>query len=98
MREENILSYLIFLLFSVDKFEFTRECIVFDLLRMQLFHGWVIDPQDKQLQKIVNSNASSYNKLVEKMIRQRQSNQEELTKESRNEISFYLYEKIKDYY
>jgi hypothetical protein len=69
--------------FSVDKFEYTRECVIFDLLRIQLFHGWVIDPQNNELQKIVNSNASSYNQLVEKMIHHRQSNDENLSRESR---------------
>ncbi|CAF1021541.1 unnamed protein product [Rotaria sordida] len=67
---------------GVDKFEYTRECIVFDLLGIQLFHGWVIDPQNNELQKIVNTNGSSYNQLVEKMIRQKQSNNEELARES----------------
>ncbi|CAF2992500.1 unnamed protein product [Rotaria sp. Silwood2] len=67
---------------GVDKFEYTRECIVFDLLGIQLFHGWVIDPQNNELQKIVNANGSSYNQLVEKMIRQRQSNREGLARES----------------
>ncbi|CAF1335830.1 unnamed protein product [Rotaria sp. Silwood1] len=67
---------------GVDKFEYTKECIVFDLLDIQLFHGWVIDPQNNELQKIVNANGSSYNQLVEKMIQQRQSNNEELKQES----------------
>jgi len=72
-----------FFYFSVNKFEFTKECIVFDLLGIQLFHGWVIDPQNDELQKIVNSNASRYNQLVEKMIHHRQSNDENLSRESR---------------
>jgi len=69
--------------FSVDKFEYTRECVIFDLFNIQLYHGWVIDPQNSELQKIVNSNASSYNQLVEKMIHQRQSNKENLVRESK---------------
>ncbi|UJR33045.1 hypothetical protein I4U23_020504 [Adineta vaga] len=67
---------------GVDKFEYTRECIIFDLLNIQLFHGWVIDPQDTELRTIVNSDASSYNQLVEKMIRQRTSEREEVVRES----------------
>lgn len=70
------------MIFSIDKFEYTRECIIFDLLDIQLYHGWVIDPQNTELEKIINSNASSYNQLVEKMIHQRQSNQENLVQES----------------
>lgn len=75
-------------MFSVDKFEYTRECVVFDLLGIQLYHGWVIDPQNSELQKIVNTNALSYNQLVEKMIQQRQSNAEELSRESKMFILF----------
>ncbi|CAF0916643.1 unnamed protein product [Adineta ricciae] len=67
---------------GVDKFEYTPECIIFDLLNIQLFHGWVIDPQDTELRTIVNSDAPSYNQLVEKMIRERTSEREELVRES----------------
>ena len=66
----------------VDKFEYTGECIIFDLLNIQLYHGWVIDPQDTELRTIVDANASSYNQLVEKMIRQRQTDRDELLRES----------------
>jgi len=47
-------------------------------LNIRLYHGWVVDPQDTELRTIVNSDASSYNQLVEKMIRERQSEREEL--------------------
>ncbi|CAF1014048.1 unnamed protein product [Rotaria sp. Silwood1] len=67
---------------GVDKFEYTPECIIFDLLNIQLFHGWVIDPQDTELRTIVTTDAPSYNQLVEKMIRQRHSEREELVRES----------------
>ena len=77
---------------SVDKFEFTRECIIFDLLNIQLFHGWVIDPQDTELRAIIHSNASSYNQLVEKMILQKHSKEENLARESK--ISFFHQWKI----
>ena len=72
--------------FSVDKFEYTRECIIFDLLNIQLYHGWVIDPQDIELQTIVTADAPSYNQLAEKMIRQRHSEREELVRESKKMI------------
>ncbi|CAF3479200.1 unnamed protein product [Rotaria socialis] len=67
---------------GVDQFEYTRECIVFDLLNIQLFHGWVIDPQDTELRTIVTTDAASYNQLIEKVIRQRHSEREELVRES----------------
>jgi len=68
---------------GVDQFEYTRECIIFDLLNIQLYHGWVIDPQDIELRTIVTADAPSYNQLVEKMIRQRNSEREELVREGK---------------
>ena len=79
-----------FFVFSVDQFEYTQECIVFDLLGIQLLHGWVIDPQNNELQKIINSNSLSYNQLVEKMIRQKQSNLEYLAQESKAMIFLFV--------
>ncbi|CAF1675216.1 unnamed protein product, partial [Adineta ricciae] len=64
---------------GVDQFEYTRECIIFDLLGIQLYHGWIIDPQNKQLQAL---RFSSYNQLVEKMLRQKHSDNENLSRES----------------
>ena len=30
---------------GIDAFEFTDEVAIFDLLGMQLVHGWLVDPQ-----------------------------------------------------
>ena len=30
---------------GVTDFEYTPECIVFDLLNIPLYHGWLVDPQ-----------------------------------------------------
>lgn len=30
---------------GVSDFEYTPECIVFDLLNVPLYHGWLVDPQ-----------------------------------------------------
>ena len=30
---------------GVRDFEYTPECIIFDLLRIPLYHGWLVDPQ-----------------------------------------------------
>jgi len=51
---------------GVTEFEFTPECIVFDLLKIVLYHGWLVDPQDKTTQSAIDN--LSYNQLVEKMI------------------------------
>ncbi|XP_012556960.2 ubiquitin carboxyl-terminal hydrolase MINDY-2 isoform X1 [Hydra vulgaris] len=51
---------------GVTDFEFTRECIVFDLLRIGLYHGWLVEPQDEVTLKAVNG--FSYNQLIDKII------------------------------
>eukprot|EP00899_Mesostigma_viride_P014299 jgi/Mesvir1/22870/Mv20114-RA.3 len=51
---------------SIDDFEFTPECAIFDLLNIQLVHGWLIDDQDKALSRAVGR--LSYNQLVEKVV------------------------------
>ena len=32
--------------FRVRDFEYTTECIIFDLLHISLYHGWLVDPQN----------------------------------------------------
>lgn len=34
---------------GVRVFEYTPECIVFDLLDIPLYHGWLVDPQVSEL-------------------------------------------------
>ncbi|KJE90369.1 hypothetical protein CAOG_001694 [Capsaspora owczarzaki ATCC 30864] len=31
---------------GIADFEFTQECLVFDLLGIPLYHGWIVDPSD----------------------------------------------------
>ncbi|KAM6981243.1 ubiquitin carboxyl-terminal hydrolase MINDY-2 [Aplochiton taeniatus] len=51
---------------GVRVFEYTPECIVFDLLDIPLYHGWLVDPQMGDIVKAVGN--CSYNQLVEKII------------------------------
>lgn len=51
---------------NVTSFEFTSEMGVFDLLGVQLYHGWLPDPQDMPTYDLVHG--LSYNHLVEKSI------------------------------
>ena len=60
----------------VRDFEYTPELIVFDLLGISLFHGWLVDPQDKHTVEAVNQ--CSYNQLVEKIILLKHSDKEEM--------------------
>ncbi|KXJ17639.1 ubiquitin carboxyl-terminal hydrolase MINDY-1 isoform X2 [Exaiptasia diaphana] len=55
---------------GVADFEFTRECLVFDLLNIRLLHGWLVDPQNHEA--ILAIGSLSYNQLVEKIIASKQ--------------------------
>ncbi|OCT86988.1 ubiquitin carboxyl-terminal hydrolase MINDY-2 [Xenopus laevis] len=64
---------------DVRVFEYTPECIVFDLLDIPLYHGWLVDPQVPEVVKAVGN--CSYNQLVEKIILCKQSDSSELVSE-----------------
>ncbi|MBN3314305.1 MINY2 hydrolase, partial [Atractosteus spatula] len=64
---------------GVRVFEYTPECIVFDLLDIPLYHGWLLDPQMDDIVKAVGN--CSYNQLVEKIISCKQSDNSELAGE-----------------
>ncbi|XP_060611680.2 ubiquitin carboxyl-terminal hydrolase MINDY-2 isoform X4 [Anolis sagrei] len=64
---------------GVRVFEYTPECIVFDLLDIPLYHGWLVDPQIADIVKAVGN--CSYNQLVEKIICCKQSDSSELVDE-----------------
>ncbi|KAJ8273647.1 hypothetical protein GJAV_G00103990 [Gymnothorax javanicus] len=56
---------------GVSDFEYTPECIVFDLLDIPLYHGWLVDPQSVEMATAVGK--LSYNQLVEKIINDKHS-------------------------
>nr|XP_033776573.1 ubiquitin carboxyl-terminal hydrolase MINDY-2 isoform X1 [Geotrypetes seraphini] len=64
---------------GVQVFEYTPECIVFDLLDIPLYHGWLVDPQVADIVTAVGN--CSYNQLVEKIISCKQSDNSELVSE-----------------
>ncbi|CAH6874754.1 ubiquitin carboxyl-terminal hydrolase MINDY-2 [Phodopus roborovskii] len=64
---------------GVRVFEYTPECIVFDLLDIPLYHGWLVDPQIDDIVKAVGN--CSYNQLVEKIISYKQSDNSQLVSE-----------------
>jgi hypothetical protein len=51
---------------DVNAFEFTGETAIFDLLRLPLVHGWLVDPSDAATAAAVG--AMSYNALVERLV------------------------------
>ncbi|KAL8263972.1 hypothetical protein R6Q59_022102 [Mikania micrantha] len=50
----------------IDDFEFTRECAIFDLLDIPLYHGWIVDPQDSDTSNAIGSK--SYNTLMGELV------------------------------
>ncbi|OVA10987.1 Protein of unknown function DUF544 [Macleaya cordata] len=50
----------------IDDFEFTRECAIFDLLDIPLYHGWIVDPQDYDTANAISSK--SYNTLMGELV------------------------------
>ncbi|KAJ6695544.1 NF-E2 INDUCIBLE PROTEIN [Salix koriyanagi] len=45
----------------IDDFEFTRECAIFDLLDIPLYHGWMVDPQGDDCMMAVFGMLAFYN-------------------------------------
>ncbi|NXC06178.1 MINY1 hydrolase, partial [Orthonyx spaldingii] len=64
---------------GVSDFEYTPECIVFDLLNIPLYHGWLVDPQNPEQVQAVGK--LSYNQLVEKIITCKQASDSSLVSE-----------------
>lgn len=50
----------------IDDFEFTRECAIFDLLDIPLYHGWIVDPQDCETANAIG--LKSYNTLMGELV------------------------------
>jgi len=64
---------------SISHFEYTPECVVFDLLEIPLVHGWLVDPNLKSAAEAVST--FSYNQLVERIIENKNSKNEALVTE-----------------
>ncbi|KAJ2956152.1 hypothetical protein NQZ79_g7946 [Umbelopsis isabellina] len=53
---------------SIYGFEPTKELALFDLFHVDLVHGWVVDPEDNETQRVVVDKCGSYNSAVEHVI------------------------------
>uniref|UniRef100_A0AAV1UHP6 MINDY deubiquitinase domain-containing protein n=1 Tax=Peronospora matthiolae TaxID=2874970 RepID=A0AAV1UHP6_9STRA len=51
---------------KITDFEYTVACAVFDMLDMELVHGWLLDDQDDLTMKVVGNK--SYNELIERLV------------------------------
>lgn len=61
---------------GITDFEYTPECIIFDLLRIPLYHGWLIDSELIELQNAIGNQ--SYNQLVDNIITHKSSIEPEI--------------------
>ncbi|KAL9387138.1 hypothetical protein Peur_020262 [Populus x canadensis] len=62
----------------IDDFEFTRECAIFDLLDIPLYHGWIVDPQDYDTANAIGPK--SYNTLMGELVALETRNMEDESK------------------
>nr|VZI49447.1 unnamed protein product [Spirometra erinaceieuropaei] len=56
---------------GVTKFEYTSALGIFDLFKIGIYHGWVVDPNDHALAEVIQDR--TYNQLVEAVIGWRSS-------------------------
>ncbi|KAI9483456.1 MAG: hypothetical protein EXX96DRAFT_479020 [Benjaminiella poitrasii] len=50
---------------SIRGFELTAELSMFDIFNIDLVHGWIVDPQDKETYETIQKHGATYNKAVE---------------------------------
>jgi len=65
---------------GVSDFEYTIESIIFDLLNISLYHGWLVDPQSPETEAALGNY--SYNQIVERIISNKSSPRPELVTEA----------------
>lgn len=71
---------------GIKDFEYTPECIIFDLLNIPLCHGWLVDPQIPL--DVMSVGNSSYNQLVERIIQDKCSADQDVVFRALNAESF----------
>lgn len=82
-----ILSFC-FCFYRVKDFEYTPECIIFDLLNIPLYHGWLVDPQCHET--VIALGSLGYNQVVEKIILNKCSSKIDLVTEGEKNFIFVL--------
>jgi len=69
---------------GVSHFEYTPELILFDLLHIPLYHGWIIDSEDTHLQSAIGN--CGYNQLVDKIVTNKSSLSLELVTQGKRNL------------
>jgi hypothetical protein len=54
---------------SAESFEFSSGLSIFDVVRVRLWHGWVVDEKDIQQYDLIVKKLKSYNALVDCVVR-----------------------------
>lgn len=62
---------------GITDFEYTQEYVIFDLLRIPLYHGWLSDPDLEELHSSIGKR--SYNQLVDSIITGKNSTDPEVS-------------------
>lgn len=62
---------------GITDFEYTQEYVIFDLLRIPVYHGWLADPTLDELQNSIGKQ--SYNQLVDSIIEDKNSTDPEIS-------------------
>ena len=60
-------------MFRVQDFEYTKELCVFDVVRVNLYHGWVVDPEWPAAEVV---QSLTYNQLTNNIIAWREEAQQ----------------------
>jgi len=76
-----VISLYFFNFHRVQDFEYTPECIIFDLLNIPLYHGWLVDPQSQETVTALGS--LGYNQIVEKIVNNKCSSDIDLVTEGK---------------
>lgn len=45
---------------TITDFEFTSQCVIFDLLEINLVHGWLMDPKDGSVSSLFGGKLSTF--------------------------------------
>ncbi|KAM0070080.1 putative MINDY deubiquitinase [Helianthus debilis subsp. tardiflorus] len=78
----------------IDDIEFKRECPVFGILDIPVYHGWIIDPQDIETSNAIGSK--SYDTLMEDLTDLQIRNMRTLSRNTRDPENYESDEVVKE--
>ena len=69
---------------GTESFEYTRAMCIFDIFGIRLLHGWLVDPQEREIYEIVRD--LSYNQIVDRLIDRTAAKSSEENKSENNDL------------